>query len=349
MFLLEILIVLAAYLIGSLSAAVMVSKKLGMPDPRSYGSGNPGASNVLRSGRRDAAGWTLLGDALKGLIAVWIARAFYAGIDDIGAGVVAAAAIAVVVGHMWPVFFGFKGGKGVATALGVLLGMSFWATFWVVLIWVFIAFKFNKSSLAALVASACAPFVTFIVLREDHVPSWGWAIFVIAILVIYRHRTNIKRLRDGNESNIGQTAHNYATTPTYAAASAATVAETTHSTSNTNSETAADATVTETVAEVVEPAINTETEKADEAPLTESENSDETETDSSQADLRDGDALEEEVIQAAVNNAQAAQEAVAAQSEETEVNAAVETEQSEEETTEKQATPKKRGRKKSSS
>ncbi|XXQ68489.1 glycerol-3-phosphate 1-O-acyltransferase PlsY [Neisseriaceae bacterium B1] len=336
MFFLEILIVVAAYLIGSLSAALIVSKKLGMPDPRSYGSGNPGASNMLRSGRKDAAAWTLVGDALKGLIAVWVARAFCAGMDDIGGGVVACAAIAVVIGHMYPVFFGFRGGKGVATALGVLLGMSFWVTFWVVLIWALVALKFHKSSLAALVAAVCAPFVTFIVLREDHVPSWGWAIFFIAILVIYRHKDNIKRLCGGNELEIGKTASNYAAT------SAATVA------TPTNNEVAAvvqqaDEAVADTVAEVVEPAVNTE--KVDVEPLPEKEE----EIDVSQADLRDGDELEEEVIAAAVKNAEAAQQAV------TEAELSTPAEQAEvveeeadiaaEENAEVKA-PKKRGRKK---
>lgn len=198
MFFLEILIVLVAYFIGSLSAALIVSKKLGMPDPRSYGSGNPGASNMLRSGRKDAATMTLIGDALKGLVAVLIARCLASWLD-LGAGIVACSAIAVVAGHMYPIFFGFKGGKGVATALGVLLGMSFWATFWVVLIWGFVAFKFKKSSLAALVAAAFAPMITFIVLREHHVTSWGWAITAIAILVFIRHRSNICRMCKGEE------------------------------------------------------------------------------------------------------------------------------------------------------
>lgn len=206
MFFLAILITLAAYLIGSLSAALIVSKKLGMPDPRTYGSGNPGASNMLRSGRKDAAAWTLFGDALKGLIAVLIARGFYTAFDSLGAGVVACAAIAVVIGHMWPIFFEFKGGKGVATALGVLLGMSLIVTCWVFFIWAVIALKFKKSSLAALIAAAVAPFVTFITLRNDHVTSWGWSILFISILVIYRHRDNIKRMLNGNELLIGEAA-----------------------------------------------------------------------------------------------------------------------------------------------
>ena len=174
-----------------------------MPDPRGYGSGNPGATNVLRSGRKDAAALTLLGDALKGLVAVVIARCL-AGWLMLPDGIVACAAIAVVIGHMFPIFFGFKGGKGVATAFGVLLGMSFWATFWVVLVWAFIAFKFKKSSLAALVAAAVTPIVAFIVI---HHPSWGWALTLISVLVIVRHRSNIRRMLSGNESSIGESVH----------------------------------------------------------------------------------------------------------------------------------------------
>lgn len=202
MFLLQLLIVLAAYLIGSLSAAIIVSGKLNMSDPRTYGSGNPGASNMLRSGRKDAAALTLLGDAFKGLAAVIIARAF-AGWLDWGSGTVAWAAIAVVVGHMWPVFFGFKGGKGVATALGVLLALEPWVAFWCLLVWAVIAFKFKKSSLAALVAAAISPFAGFILM--DH-PSWGWASCLIAALVLYRHRSNISRLSSGKEPAIGEKA-----------------------------------------------------------------------------------------------------------------------------------------------
>lgn len=189
-----------AYLIGSLSAAVLVSKKMNMPDPRTYGSGNPGASNVLRSGHTGAAALTLLGDVLKGVIAVLLARCLVSWLD-LGAGVVAAAAIAVVVGHMWPVFFGFKGGKGVATAFGVLLAMSFTTALWVVAIWIAVAVKFKKSSLAALVAAGAAPFASFIII---HQPSWGWAMTLISALVIYRHRENMRRMREGKESNIGE-------------------------------------------------------------------------------------------------------------------------------------------------
>ena len=116
----------------------------------------------------------------------------------------AVAAIAVVLGHMYPMFFEFKGGKGVATALGVILGMSFWTTLFALAIWLTIAFKYKKSSLAALVAAACAPFLFFII--EPHHPKMGWALVLIAALVLYRHKDNIKRLREGNELLIGEAA-----------------------------------------------------------------------------------------------------------------------------------------------
>ena len=202
-FILIPLMTVVAYLLGSLSAAIIVSRYFGMEDPRTYGSGNPGASNMLRSGRKDAAALTLLGDALKGLVAVWLAMGLRS-LFDMGDGIVAMAGLAVVIGHMWPLFFNFKGGKGVATALGVILGMSLWVTFWALAIWLVIAFKFKKSSLAALVAAAIAPFISFIV-QIPH-PKLSWSLFFISALVLYRHKDNIKRLMAGNELGIGQTA-----------------------------------------------------------------------------------------------------------------------------------------------
>lgn len=202
-FLLILVMVPAAYLLGSLSAAIIVSRWFGMPDPRSYGSGNPGASNMLRSGRKDAAAYTLAGDAVKGLLAVWLACGLQHALD-MGDGIVALSAIAVVIGHMYPLFFNFKGGKGVATALGVMLGMSFWTALWAFGIWAVIAFKYKKSSLAALVAAACAPFLFFII--EPYHPKMGWALVIIAALVLYRHKDNIQRLREGRELLIGELA-----------------------------------------------------------------------------------------------------------------------------------------------
>ena len=191
--------VVAAYLIGSLSFAVIVSKFYGLDDPRSYGSGNPGATNVLRSGRKKAAALTLLGDALKGLVAVLLARWLQShfGLSD---EVVAAVAVAVLVGHMWPLFFGFKGGKGVATALGVLLALSWPVALICAAVWLIMAFGLKISSLAALAATVISPLAAMFLVQQ---PSWQAAIAVIAALVLLRHRSNIQNLLSGKESKIG--------------------------------------------------------------------------------------------------------------------------------------------------
>ena len=190
--------VVAAYLIGSLSFAVIVSKFYGLDDPRSYGSGNPGATNVLRSGRKKAAALTLLGDALKGLVAVLLARWLqsYFGLAD---EVVAAVAVAVLAGHMWPLFFGFKGGKGVATALGVLLALSWPVALICAAVWLMMAFGLKISSLAALTATVISPLAAMFLVQQ---PSWQAAIAVIAALVLLRHRSNIQNLLSGKESKI---------------------------------------------------------------------------------------------------------------------------------------------------
>ena len=194
--------VIAAYLIGSLSFAVIVSKYYGMDDPRTYGSGNPGATNVLRSGKKKAAALTLLGDALKGLVAVVLARCLQDALNlsDITIAVVAVAAL---VGQMWPLFFGFKGGKGVATALGVLLALSPATALVCAAIWLVMAFGFKVSSLAALAATVAAPLVAFWLMPS---PSWAWATVVIAVLVLYRHKSNIQNLLQGKEGKIGDKA-----------------------------------------------------------------------------------------------------------------------------------------------
>ena len=194
--------VIAAYLIGSLSFAVIVSKYYGMDDPRTYGSGNPGATNVLRSGKKKAAALTLLGDALKGLVAVVLARCLQDALNlsDIA---IAAVAVAALVGHMWPLFFGFKGGKGVATALGVLLALSPATALVCAVIWLVMAFGFKVSSLAALAATVAAPLVAFWLMPY---PSWAWATVVIAVLVLYRHKSNIQNLLQGKEGKIGDKA-----------------------------------------------------------------------------------------------------------------------------------------------
>ena len=194
--------VIAAYLIGSLSFAVIVSKYYGMDDPRTYGSGNPGAANVLRSGKKKAAALTLLGDALKGLVAVVLARCLQDALNlsDI---TIAAVAVAALVGHMWPLFFSFKGGKGVATALGVLLALSPATALVCAAIWLVMAFGFKVSSLAALAATVAAPLVAFWLMPY---PSWAWATVVIAVLVLYRHKSNIQNLIQGKEGKIGDKA-----------------------------------------------------------------------------------------------------------------------------------------------
>lgn len=198
----DLLAVVAAYLTGSLSFAVIVSKFYGMADPRSYGSGNPGATNVLRSGSKKAAALTLLGDALKGLLAVGLALALQ-GRLNLSDATVGAVAVAALVGHMWPLFFGFKGGKGVATALGVLLALS-WPTALVCgAVWLLVAFGLKISSLAALVATFAAPFAATLLMPHT---SWVWATAAIAVLVLLRHHSNIRKLLSGKESRIGDKA-----------------------------------------------------------------------------------------------------------------------------------------------
>ena len=159
--------ILIAYLIGSISFAVLVSRAFGLPDPRSYGSGNPGATNVLRTGRK-------------------------------------AAAVAVVAGHLWPLFFRFEGGKGVSTAVGVLLALDPWLAAGAIATWCIIAFFFRTSSLAALVAAAFAPFFSFLLYGMNRFalePALG--VTVISLLLVWRHRTNIRNLLAGTESRIG--------------------------------------------------------------------------------------------------------------------------------------------------
>jgi glycerol-3-phosphate acyltransferase PlsY len=194
-----VLLTIAAYLIGSISFAVVVSKFYGLADPRSYGSGNPGATNVLRSGNKGAAIWTLIGDAFKGWIAVFLTIHFA---DQLGAGdsTIALVAIAVFIGHLWPVFFKFKGGKGVATAAGVLLALNVWLGVATLVTWLVVAYAFRYSSLAALVASIFAPFYYGLLFGAD--PQMA-AVVVMSGLLIWRHAKNIGNLMAGKESRIG--------------------------------------------------------------------------------------------------------------------------------------------------
>jgi acyl phosphate:glycerol-3-phosphate acyltransferase len=190
---------IAAYLIGSVSFAVVVSKLFGLADPRTYGSKNPGATNVLRSGNKAAAVLTLLGDAAKGWLAVWLAQKYgpQYGIEDAG---IALVAIAVFVGHLWPVFFKFVGGKGVATALGVLLGLNVWLGVATMVTWLVIAYAFRYSSLAALIASVFAPFYYVLLFGTD---MKLLAVLAMSCLLVYRHSKNIANLMTGKESKIG--------------------------------------------------------------------------------------------------------------------------------------------------
>lgn len=197
-----LILILVSYLIGSLSFAVIVSKASGLADPRSYGSGNPGATNVLRSGNKKAALLTLLGDALKGWLAIVLAQvaASYLGL---GPEVIAMAAVAVTVGHMWPVFFSFKGGKGVATAAGILLALDWRVGLLTLLLWLVVAKGMKISSLAALLAALLAPVLAWVWLASSAQIA---AVVVISILLIWRHERNIRDLLSGKEGSIGEKA-----------------------------------------------------------------------------------------------------------------------------------------------
>jgi len=196
----SVLAVAAAYLIGSVSFAVVVSKVMGLADPRSYGSKNPGATNVLRTGNRKAALFTLLGDALKGVVAVLLAKGL-AGPLGFGDGTIALVALAVFVGHLFPVFHGFKGGKGVATAAGVLLALHPLLGVGTLLTWVIIAWFFRYSSLAALVSAIFAPLWYLFLFRPDPIAA---AVTLMSLLLIWRHASNIQNLMAGKESRIGE-------------------------------------------------------------------------------------------------------------------------------------------------
>jgi glycerol-3-phosphate acyltransferase PlsY len=193
------LVVLMAYLIGSISFAVVVSKLMGLPDPHSYGSGNPGATNVLRTGSKAAAVFTLLGDAAKGYVAVVLARALVG--VDIDSWILPAVTVAAFLGHVFPVFHGFKGGKGVATALGILLAINWVLGLTTLSTWLIVAVFLRYSSLAALIAALFAP-VYFVFLFG--IQPMALAIFMMSALLIWRHRSNIKNLLNGNEGRLGK-------------------------------------------------------------------------------------------------------------------------------------------------
>ena len=195
-----ILFIIAAYLLGSVSFAIVVSKLFRLDDPRTYGSQNPGATNVLRTGNKAAAALTLLGDCVKGWVAVALAILLNQ-TYSLGDAFIAGVAFAVFAGHLWPVFFRFQGGKGVATALGVLLGLNPLLGLATLATWLIIARAFRYSSLAALAAAIFAPFYYALLfgVREQLL-----AVIIMSALLIYRHRSNIANLLSGKESRIGQ-------------------------------------------------------------------------------------------------------------------------------------------------
>jgi glycerol-3-phosphate acyltransferase PlsY len=194
-----LLAAIAAYLIGSISFAVVISFVFGLSDPRTYGSKNPGATNVLRSGNKAAAVLTLLGDGFKGWLAVWLTARF-GGEYGLGDTAVAMVALAVFMGHLWPVFFRFVGGKGVATALGVLLGINPWLGLATMVTWVVIAYAFRYSSLASIISAIFAPFYYGLLFGPD---LKLLAIFIMSGMLIYRHGKNIGNLMQGKESRLG--------------------------------------------------------------------------------------------------------------------------------------------------
>jgi acyl phosphate:glycerol-3-phosphate acyltransferase len=194
--------VVAAYLVGSLSFAVIVSRLFGLADPRSYGSKNPGATNVLRSGHRAAAILTLALDALKGYVAVVLAL-LLAPRFGFGETTIAFVGLAAFLGHLWPLFFRFEGGKGVATAAGVLLGFNPWLGAATLLTWLIIAAFFRYSSLASIVAAVFAPFYQLLIWETSPI---ALAIAVMSLLLIWRHSGNIRKLLAGTESKLFQKA-----------------------------------------------------------------------------------------------------------------------------------------------
>ena len=196
----SVLIVVAAYLIGSISFAVVVSKAYGLPDPHEYGSRNPGATNVLRTGNKVAALLTLIGDGIKGFFVVY-AVLVLAPLVDAPDWLVPAAAVAVFVGHLYPLYHHFAGGKGVATAAGIVFALHWQLGLVLTVIWLTMAFGLKISSLAALVTAILLPLGTFYVFGNAPL---SWSMIVIAALIFWRHRANIRQLMAGTERPIGR-------------------------------------------------------------------------------------------------------------------------------------------------
>ena len=196
----SVIAIILAYLIGSLSFAVIVSRAMGLPDPHGYGSGNPGATNVLRTGKKLAAVLTLLGDAGKGWLAVWLAQK-YAADFGLSPAAIAGVVVAVFLGHLFPLYFRFLGGKGVATALGILMAINIWLGLATFSTWLIIAFFFRYSSLAAMVAAVFAPLYCFFLFG---VTAALPAVILMSALLVWRHRENINKLLAGTESRLGK-------------------------------------------------------------------------------------------------------------------------------------------------
>lgn len=192
MFLLPVL----GYVSGSISSAIVVARMMGLDDPRKVGSGNPGATNVLRHGGKKAAAITLIGDIFKGVIPVLVARAI--GADE---AMIALTALAAFFGHLYPVFFGFRGGKGVATAFGALVAMSGWVGLALIVTWIVIAAISRISSLSALTAAVLAPVYVWLLLRGEIYVS---VTLIMSLMLIWRHRSNIEKLLAGTEGRIGK-------------------------------------------------------------------------------------------------------------------------------------------------
>jgi glycerol-3-phosphate acyltransferase PlsY len=199
----DILLIPIAYLIGSISFAVVVSKCMRLPDPHTYGSGNPGATNVLRTGNKLAAALTFIGDALKGYLAVMLARVLLGDTSltsTLSSWVLCGVVLAVFLGHLFPIFHGFKGGKGVATACGILFGVNVILGLATLSTWIIVAVFLRYSSLAAIAAAIFGPL--YFVFLFGFQPM-GIALLAVCLLLVWRHRSNIRNLMNGTESRIG--------------------------------------------------------------------------------------------------------------------------------------------------
>ena len=188
----QLLIILFAYLVGSVSSGIIVSQIFNLPDPRTIGSKNPGATNVMRSGNKKAAIFTLLGDLLKAIFVLVIAE--YLGFNDL---IIVCVALAVLIGHIYPIFYKFRGGKGVATAIGILIALNFKLALIVASIWLLVFGIWRYSSLAAIVAAISAPIIAIFILRDQSL--YCIAFTLISIIILFKHQTNIKKLLSGTE------------------------------------------------------------------------------------------------------------------------------------------------------